>query len=153
MATARRLSDDDVKAVFDCITFNKLPSPTLPFKIIPVESDGLRLSPPSHDFEDGLYILLKPIKNMTMKHALKKYVPPNLASLVTIEYNTRKNCPWSLSGPQFPHPISFQQRYCYPKGNPVYSDRKGGAQNVQQIKVILQQKVLQREESPMCPLS
>jgi hypothetical protein len=36
-------------------------------------------------------------------------------------------CPWSLSGPQFPHPTAIQQRYCYPKGDPDYSSQKGGA--------------------------
>lgn len=36
-------------------------------------------------------------------------------------------CPWSLSGPQFPQPTAIQQRYCYPKGNPDYAGRKGGA--------------------------
>jgi hypothetical protein len=39
----------------------------------------------------------------------------------------RKNCPWSLSGPQFPQPTAIQQRYCYPKGDPIYSSQKGGA--------------------------
>jgi hypothetical protein len=37
------------------------------------------------------------------------------------------SCPWSLSGPQFPQPTAIQQRYCYPKGDPEYSSRKGGA--------------------------
>ena len=36
-------------------------------------------------------------------------------------------CPWSLSGPQFPQPTAIQQRYCYPKGDPEYAGRKGGA--------------------------
>lgn len=38
-----------------------------------------------------------------------------------------ETCPWSLSGPQFPQPTAIQQRYCYPKGRPEYSNRKGGA--------------------------
>jgi hypothetical protein len=38
-----------------------------------------------------------------------------------------ETCPWSLSGPQFPIPTAIQQRYCYPKGTPEYSSRKGGA--------------------------
>lgn len=38
-----------------------------------------------------------------------------------------ETCPWSLSGPQFPQPTAIQQRYCYPKGRPEYSSRKGGA--------------------------
>jgi hypothetical protein len=39
----------------------------------------------------------------------------------------KETCPWSLSGPQFPLPTSIQQRYCYPKGDPEYSNTKGGA--------------------------
>ena len=38
-----------------------------------------------------------------------------------------ETCPWSLSGPQFPQPTAIQQRYCYPKGDPDYAGRKGGA--------------------------
>lgn len=38
-----------------------------------------------------------------------------------------ETCPWSLSGPQFPQPTAIQQRYCYPKGRPDYSNGKGGA--------------------------
>jgi hypothetical protein len=38
-----------------------------------------------------------------------------------------ETCPWSLSGPQFPQPTAIQQRYCYPKGDPYYAGRKGGA--------------------------
>lgn len=36
-------------------------------------------------------------------------------------------CPWQLSGPQLRNPATtIQQRYCYPKGNPRYSNIKGG---------------------------
>jgi hypothetical protein len=39
------------------------------------------------------------------------------------------SCPWSLSGPQYPKHDGqkVQQRYCYPRGNPGYSNGKGGA--------------------------
>jgi hypothetical protein len=52
-----------------------------------------------------------------LEHLLQLHEPPEV-------------CPWSLSGPQFPssnEPGSLQQRYCYPKGRPAYSDLKGGA--------------------------
>ena len=44
-----------------------------------------------------------------------------------MEDDIPETCPWSLSGPQFPTPTAMQQRYCYPKGRPEYSSRKGGA--------------------------
>ena len=127
MATVRRLSDEDVQSVFDCIYGNMLPPPRLAFHIIPIGHDGLRLSPPSHQFDDGIYILLKPCKDDRVDLSIEKYVPSNLKSLVCLKYRDCKSCPWSLSGPQFPQPSSFQQRYCYPRGDPTYSDGKGGA--------------------------
>lgn len=53
-------------------------------------------------------------------------VPPHLTNYV-IREKPPASCPWSLSGPQFPQPTAIQQRYCYPKGDPEYSSRKGGA--------------------------
>ena len=53
-------------------------------------------------------------------------VPDHLKHLVMTEM-PRETCPWSLSGPQFPQPTAIQQRYCYPKGDPYYAGRKGGA--------------------------
>jgi hypothetical protein len=53
-------------------------------------------------------------------------VPPHLSNYV-IREKPPASCPWSLSGPQFPQPTAIQQRYCYPKGDPEYSSRKGGA--------------------------
>jgi hypothetical protein len=51
MATARKLSDRDVNAVFRCIHEN-LPLPdSLRFWIVPVASDGMKLSPPPFEFE------------------------------------------------------------------------------------------------------
>ena len=38
-----------------------------------------------------------------------------------------EDCPWGLSGPQFPKPTAIQQRYCYPKGREEYSNTKGAA--------------------------
>lgn len=53
-------------------------------------------------------------------------VPGNLKHLIMTDVPA-EDCPWSLSGPQFPPPTAIQQRYCYPKGRAEYSDTKGGA--------------------------
>lgn len=52
MATAvRKLENDDIRAIFESLHDNKPPPPGLDFKIVPVDSDGLRLSPPAHEYE------------------------------------------------------------------------------------------------------
>lgn len=56
----------------------------------------------------------------------KPLVPDHLKHLIMTKL-PRETCPWSLSGPQFPQPTAIQQRYCYPKGDPEYAGRKGGA--------------------------
>lgn len=127
----RRLSNDDVKTVFDCVYNNKIPSnKKLQFKIIVVGPQGMKLSPPSYEFDDGLYILLRPLKKHEKQISTKPEddprIPHNLRCLVFTDY-IKETCPWSLSGPQFPVPTSIQQRYCYPKGSPEYSHTKGGA--------------------------
>ena len=104
------------------------------FKIIVVGSNGMKLSPPSYEFDDGLYILLKPLKKAKGERKVHYQsnpqddprIPSNLKSMVFMEEKT-STCPWSLSGPQFPVPTAIQQRYCYPKGDPNYSTMKGGA--------------------------
>jgi hypothetical protein len=55
--------------------------------------------------------------------------PAHLHDLV-VHIVPPENCPWSLSGPQFPvsnKAGALQQRYCYPKGRAEYSSYKGGA--------------------------
>eukprot|EP00980_Cylindrotheca_fusiformis_P008912 scaffold1900_cov123-Cylindrotheca_fusiformis.AAC.38 len=129
MSAIRRLSDDDVRAIFECLHGNQRPPPGLTFQIVPVGPDGLKLSPPSHEFQDGLYVLLQPDKKRrnlgTWSPDVSK-VPSNLRDLTMTDFPPR-SCPWSLSGPQFPQPTAIQQRYCYPKGNHDYSSNKGGA--------------------------
>ena len=53
-------------------------------------------------------------------------IPSRLKHYVLTD-TPEQSCQWSLSGPQFPQPTRFQQRYCYPKGNLAYSNVKGGA--------------------------
>jgi len=79
---------------------------------------------------DGLYVLLRPAKKNNKKKqeaiADVPQPPPHLWHMLMKE-NLPETCPWSLSGPQFPQPTAIQQRYCYPRGRPEYSGRKGGA--------------------------
>src|SRR3569623_1866874 len=49
-APVRRLDDKDVRAIFESLHEGKPPPPNLQFQIVPVESHGLKLSPPSHEF-------------------------------------------------------------------------------------------------------
>mmetsp|Transcript_30956 Transcript_30956/g.43953 ORF Transcript_30956/g.43953 Transcript_30956/m.43953 type:complete len:98 (-) Transcript_30956:569-862(-) len=78
-------------------------------------------------FIDGLYILLKPQKRKkSMQDSSQPKVPSNFVDKLLTEIPNQE-CPWSLSGPQFPQPTAIQQRYCYPRGDPDYSSQKGGA--------------------------
>lgn len=166
MATVRRLSDTDVRTIFESLHKNIRPPPHLKFKIVPVGKKGLRLSPPSYEFEgmdnrtlwlalfawgtetqavclvrdaallvecatydtfaDGLYILLRPARENTRNNEGEPRAPAHLLDWVIRDFPP-ETCPWSLSGPQFPQPTAIQQRYCYPRGDPIYSSRKGGA--------------------------
>lgn len=127
MASIRRLSDDDVRAIFECVHNNTNAPSHLPFQIVPVGTDGLKLSPPSFQFDDGLYILLKPLQKKKSIHASDQPKVPSKLMDCLMPNVPETNCPWSLSGPQFPQPTAIQQRYCYPKGDPMYSSQKGGA--------------------------
>jgi hypothetical protein len=51
MASLRRLSDCDVRSIFESVHNNTLPPSHLRFQIVPVGVDGLKLSPPSLEFE------------------------------------------------------------------------------------------------------
>ena len=50
-ATARRLSNENVKAVFDCVRNNRPPPADLPFHLVNVGPEGSTLSPPSIEFD------------------------------------------------------------------------------------------------------
>jgi hypothetical protein len=59
-STVRRLSDTEVRAIFECL-HSERPVPThLKFQIVPVNSNGLKLSPPSYEFQGKFvfYILI-----------------------------------------------------------------------------------------------
>ncbi|KAL3811186.1 hypothetical protein ACHAXA_002750 [Cyclostephanos tholiformis] len=122
---AKRLTEPDVQTVFSCLWNNQQPPQRLKFRIIRVPQNGLKLSPPSFEFDDGLYVLLRSPMNelapVPSEHTSALMTDSDLASL--------PSCPWSLSGPQYPKHDGqkVQQRYCYPRGNPGYSNGKGGA--------------------------
>ena len=46
----KRLTETDVKLIFSCLTNNQQPPTKLRFKIIRVPQNGLKLSPPSFEF-------------------------------------------------------------------------------------------------------
>lgn len=55
ISTIRRLPDSDVRAIFEYLHENK-PAPShLKFVIVPVGSNGLKLSPPSYEFSGKLF--------------------------------------------------------------------------------------------------
>ncbi|GAX20034.1 hypothetical protein FisN_1Lh485 [Fistulifera solaris] len=122
----RRLSDADVRSIFVSLHHGTAPPNHLRFQIVPVGPTGLKLSPPAFEFEDGLYVLLRPAKKRKQGADDQPKVPRHLRHLV-MEDDLPEVCPWSLSGPQFPQPTAIQQRYCYPKGRADYSKQKGGA--------------------------
>jgi len=47
---SRRLEPRDVRAIFESLHEGKPAPPNLKFQIVPVGPNGLRLSPPSHEF-------------------------------------------------------------------------------------------------------
>jgi len=47
----RRLCDTDVRSIFEALHHNKPAPENLPFSIVRVGPTGLKLSPPSHEFE------------------------------------------------------------------------------------------------------
>ena len=46
----KKISKSDVQIIFDCICQNRLPPTNLAFRII-LDTDGLKISPPSYEFE------------------------------------------------------------------------------------------------------
>ena len=106
---------------------NELPPKDLTFSIIRIPNDGQKLSPPSLELDDGLYILLR-----SQSKAKLATIPSNLRSLTLLtdgDLSEIPHCPWSLSGPQYPRRAGerVQQRYCYPRGVGEYSNGKGGS--------------------------
>ena len=52
--TMRRIPDEDVRAIFESLHGTKQPPSHLKFQIVPVDSTGLKLSPPPYEFEGKL---------------------------------------------------------------------------------------------------
>ena len=106
---------------------NELPPKDLTFSIIRIPNDGQKLSPPSLELDDGLYILLR-----SQSKTKLATIPSNLRSLTLLtdgDLSEIPHCPWSLSGPQYPRRAGerVQQRYWYPRGVGEYSNGKGGS--------------------------
>ena len=124
MATLKRLNDDDVRAVFECLhssssnLLQQLPR-HLHFRIVPVGPGGHKLSPPSYEFRDGLYVLLRPPRKRKKGAKVQLHdnhdksaanpeglVPAHLKHLIMSESEfPPDSCKWSLSGPQYVNPI------------------------------------------------
>lgn len=51
MATIRRLSDGDVRAIFESLHEGKTPPAHLKFQIVRSPPNGLKLSPPPYEYE------------------------------------------------------------------------------------------------------
>ena len=79
MATIRKLSDDDVRSIFECIHNNKAPPVGLKFQIVPIGPTGLALSPPSFEFEGKLS--RRCCSTMTF-HPPQLYRPPHRLPLI-----------------------------------------------------------------------
>lgn len=128
MATLKRLNDDDVRAVFECLHSSshsslllQLPE-HLQFRIVPVGPGGHKLSPPSYEFQDGLYVLLKPPRKRKKNAKLQQHplegndpspedlVPKHLAHLIMKEGEfPAEACKWSLSGPQYVNYVGWRR--------------------------------------------
>lgn len=115
------LSKAEVHAIFYCILNNKDELPEgLNIKIIVVPkiggNNGLKLSPPPYEYEDGVYVLLR----------LNVAVPSNLSDLALNHQDLAQisDRSWSLSGPQYSgNNVVIQQRYCTPRWNLEESDQ------------------------------
>jgi len=118
----RNFQIDDAQAIFDSLRGGEPHPSRLNFKIVLVGSDGLRLSPPTYAFEDGIYVLTRPnsIKNQTK---FGSTVIPQHLSKFQMKVMPKETCQWIMSGPRLPTPTLFQQRYCTPKGNAAYLAR------------------------------
>eukprot|EP00985_Skeletonema_marinoi_P030098 scaffold30521_cov113-Skeletonema_marinoi.AAC.1 len=122
-----RLSESCVSEIFDCIKKGKVPTGDIAFNIIKTTEKKLMLSPPSYEFGDGIYVLLR---NMSDSHNV--VIPSNLEHLVLNVDDVATSaevCKWSLSGPasKSQKKGALQQRYSYPRGRPAYSNTKGGS--------------------------
>jgi hypothetical protein len=73
---------------------------------------------------EGLYVLKTTDKKSNEENSLS--IPSSLTAYIMRDFPP-STCPWSLSGPQFPHPTPLQQRYCYPKCDSEYACKKGGS--------------------------
>jgi hypothetical protein len=84
MTTIRRLSDSDVRAIFEAVHTNHQPPPHLHFQIVPIGPDGLKLSPPSHEFPGSS-------KRWSVKNVWKKeYTISQTATDLFLPFHTKQ---------------------------------------------------------------
>ncbi|KAI2494366.1 hypothetical protein MHU86_20180 [Fragilaria crotonensis] len=117
---------EDVRSIFQALRGNTQPPAHLNFQIV-LSTEGQKISPPSFKFENGLYLLMKPIPKKRRNPATAEStprVPSELMDFVMLD-TPPLNCPWSISGPQFSKPTTIQKRYCYSNGDASYSSHKG----------------------------
>jgi len=112
-----RLDQKDVKAIFESLRETR-PFPShLTIQFVSTEGSNNVISPPSVEFSEGIYVLLKQTK-----------LPPHLSHLQLKQLKARKVCKWKASGGQINavKALSIQSRYIYPIGDPEYSHRTEG---------------------------
>lgn len=110
-----RLHEDDARDIFRSVARNAPPPPHRPdFRVVRVPRSDRKLSPPSLDFDCGLYVLLR----SPTDDPSDAVVPSALAGKVLPDDALARwaACGWSLSGPQQSKHRQIQQRYCYPRG-------------------------------------
>lgn len=120
---SQRLHYDEVQTIFGCIDNNERPPNHLKFKIIVSPLNESKLSPPSFEFQPGIYVLLFPTsctESATVPSALDDVV------LSQRDLSAMPPSPWSISGPQGSNFNTVTFRYVYPRGSQAYSSQMTG---------------------------
>ena len=66
----KRLSDSEVRSIFECLHHGKPPPPNLKFQIVPVGPAGLKLSPPAYEFEGKCCLFASIVEEVHLHRAL-----------------------------------------------------------------------------------
>lgn len=118
MSIHKRLSQEDVQVIFDCVRKNKLPPSSLSFKVVRIPLRNSKISPPAANFECGIYVLLRGDR---ARFTLAP-VPSALADLVVTDNELADlgTCHWRSSGLKSHKSNNIADgkyflRYCYPQ--------------------------------------